>query len=267
MSPVGHFSVRPLEQVLCSFNKFGQFFGKGFSFPYRQDNGHWLLPNHLRFTINLLSVKCSIYKSLIRPVVLYGHETWTMLEEDIRALSVFERRVLRTIFGGVYENDGWRRGMNHELAQLYNEPSIRKVAKAGRLQWAGHVARMPERTEQLSQWNQKINPAKLVFVSEPRLRFKSTNGPLHYEWPPQLLPPPNQSPARQRQRPSPLNTRKTKKPTTLSTKIKTKLTTSSIEFSFTEGDVPKDGGESFLRCVRNAVGEGFFNPQFALSVL
>ena len=114
-----------------------------------------------------LHTKCSIYKSLIRPVVLYGHETWTMLEEDLRALNVFERRVLRTIFGGVYENDGWRRRMNHELAQLYNEPSIRKVAKAGRLQWAGHVARMPERTEQLSQRNQKINPAKLVFVSEP----------------------------------------------------------------------------------------------------
>ncbi|XP_039452873.1 uncharacterized protein LOC120431820, partial [Culex pipiens pallens] len=114
-----------------------------------------------------LHTTCSIYKSLIRPVVLYGHETWTMLEEDLRALSVFERRVLRTIFGGVYENDGWRRRMNHELAQLYNEPSIRKVAKAGRLQWAGHVARMPERTEQLSQRNQKINPAKLVFVSEP----------------------------------------------------------------------------------------------------
>ncbi|XP_038118093.1 uncharacterized protein LOC119769497 [Culex quinquefasciatus] len=111
--------------------------------------------------------KCSIYKSLIRPVVLYGHETWTMLEEDLRALSVFERRVLRTIFGGVFGNDGWRRRMNHELAQLYNEPSIRKVAKAGRLQWAGHVARMPERPEQLSQRNQRINPAKLVFVSEP----------------------------------------------------------------------------------------------------
>ncbi|XP_052565823.1 uncharacterized protein LOC128093352 [Culex pipiens pallens] len=112
--------------------------------------------------------KCSIYKSLIRPVVLYGHETWTMLEEDLRALSVFERRVLRTIFGGVFGNDGWRRRMNHELAQLYNEPSIRKVAKAGRLQWAGHVARMPERPEQLSQRNQRINPAKLVFVSEPK---------------------------------------------------------------------------------------------------
>ncbi|XP_055542606.1 uncharacterized protein LOC129728212 [Wyeomyia smithii] len=48
--------------------------------------------------------KCSLYKTLIRPVVLYGHETCTMLEEDLRALGVFERRVLRSIFGGVQEN-------------------------------------------------------------------------------------------------------------------------------------------------------------------
>ena len=27
--------------------------------------------------------KCTMYKTLIRPVVLYGHETWTMLEEDL----------------------------------------------------------------------------------------------------------------------------------------------------------------------------------------
>ena len=111
-----------------------------------------------------LHTKCSIYKSLIRPVVLYGHETWTMLEEDLRALGVFERRVLRTIFGGVLENGVWRRRMNHELAQLYNEPSIRKIAKAGRVQWAGHVSRMPTRTTSAIR---KINPAKLVFVSAP----------------------------------------------------------------------------------------------------
>ena len=34
--------------------------------------------------------KLNIYKTLIRPVVLYGHETWTMLVEDQRTLSVFE---------------------------------------------------------------------------------------------------------------------------------------------------------------------------------
>ncbi|XP_062706099.1 uncharacterized protein LOC134287678 [Aedes albopictus] len=100
--------------------------------------------------------KCTMYKTLIRPVILYGHETWTMLEEDLQALGVFERRVLRTIFGGVQENGVWRRRMNHELAALYGEPSIQKVAKAGRIRWAGHVARMPDN-----------NPAKLVFATDP----------------------------------------------------------------------------------------------------
>ncbi|XP_062704756.1 uncharacterized protein LOC134287060 [Aedes albopictus] len=100
--------------------------------------------------------KCTMYKTLIRPVILYGHETWTMLEEDLQTLGVFERRVLRTIFGGVQENGVWRRRMNHELAALYGEPSIQKVAKAGRIRWAGHVARMPDN-----------NPAKLVFATDP----------------------------------------------------------------------------------------------------
>ncbi|XP_038117301.1 uncharacterized protein LOC119769343 [Culex quinquefasciatus] len=163
-----------LEGVLrrAGFNMRGTIFSKSNQFICYADDmdivGRTLKAVADAYTgLKRVAEKCSIYKSLIRPVVLYGHETWTMLEEDLRALSVFERRVLRTIFGGVFGNDGWRRRMNHELAQLYNEPSIRKVAKAGRLQWAGHVARMPERPEQLSQRNQRINPAKLVFVSEP----------------------------------------------------------------------------------------------------
>ncbi|XP_062714811.1 uncharacterized protein LOC134291290 [Aedes albopictus] len=100
--------------------------------------------------------KCTMYKTLIRPVILNGHVTWTMLEEDLQALGVFERRVLRAIFGGVQENGVWRRRMNHELAALYGEPSIQKVVKAGRIRWAGHVARMPDN-----------NPAKLVFATDP----------------------------------------------------------------------------------------------------
>ena len=61
-----------------------------------------------------------------------------MLEKDLQALEIFERRVLRTILSGVQEDDVWRRRMNHELVRLYGEPSIRKVAKAGSMRWAGH---------------------------------------------------------------------------------------------------------------------------------
>uniref|UniRef100_A0A8D8B612 (northern house mosquito) hypothetical protein n=1 Tax=Culex pipiens TaxID=7175 RepID=A0A8D8B612_CULPI len=38
-----------------------------------------------------------------------------------------------------------------------------------------------------------------------------------------------------------------------------------IEFPFIEVDILKGDGESFLRCIRNAVGKGFFKPQYAAS--
>lgn len=61
--------------------------------------------------------KCTMYKTLIRPVVFYGPKTWTMLGEDLQALGVFEGRVHMTIFGGVCKIGVRRRVMNHELAQ------------------------------------------------------------------------------------------------------------------------------------------------------
>lgn len=89
------------------------------------------------------STKLTMYKTLIRPVALYGHESWTLLQEDERTLGVFERKVLRTIYGGVQMDNGmWRRRMNHELHALLGEPTIANQAKIGRLRWAGHVARM-----------------------------------------------------------------------------------------------------------------------------
>ena len=36
------------------------------------------------------------------------------------------------------------RRMNHELAELYGEPSILTVAKAGRIQWLGYNTRMQD---------------------------------------------------------------------------------------------------------------------------
>ncbi|XP_055615317.1 uncharacterized protein LOC129761607 [Toxorhynchites rutilus septentrionalis] len=103
----------------------------------------------LRKTLRSRRIRCctklTVYKTLMRPVVLYGLETVTLLTEDIRALAVFERKVLRTIFGGVQTESGeWRRCMNHELQALLGEIPIVHLAKVGRLRWAGHVARIPD---------------------------------------------------------------------------------------------------------------------------
>lgn len=89
--------------------------------------------------------KFTIYRTLIRPVAIYGAESWNTTAEDEEKLAVFERMVLRTIIGPVkVEDDVYRSRYNHELYQIFREPDIVKVSKHRRLSWAGHVARREE---------------------------------------------------------------------------------------------------------------------------
>jgi hypothetical protein len=51
--------------------------------------------------------KLKLYCSVIRPVVAYACETWTLKETTTNRLMVFERKVLRKIFGPTNENGIW----------------------------------------------------------------------------------------------------------------------------------------------------------------
>ena len=50
--------------------------------------------------------KLQIHKTLIRPVVTYGAETWTLTAAEENALRRFERKVLRKIYGPVVDKGG-----------------------------------------------------------------------------------------------------------------------------------------------------------------
>ena len=53
--------------------------------------------------------KLKLYWSVIRPIVVYGCETWVLNKSIIQKLSVFERKILRKIFGPTKEANGiWR---------------------------------------------------------------------------------------------------------------------------------------------------------------
>jgi hypothetical protein len=43
--------------------------------------------------------KLKLYRSVIRPIVTYASETWVLKESSIQKLLVFERKILRKIFG------------------------------------------------------------------------------------------------------------------------------------------------------------------------
>jgi hypothetical protein len=66
------------------------------------------------------------------------------LREEHR-LKVFEKRVLRMIFGPKRdEGCSWRKLHNDELHSLYSLPNIVMVIKSRRMRGAGHVACMEE---------------------------------------------------------------------------------------------------------------------------
>jgi hypothetical protein len=63
------------------------------------------------------NTKIRIYKTIVLPVVLYGCETWFLTLREEHRLRVFEKRVLRRIFGPKRGEitGGWRKLHNEEL--------------------------------------------------------------------------------------------------------------------------------------------------------
>jgi hypothetical protein len=61
------------------------------------------LRNLLQSRLLNKGTKCKIYKTLVRPVVLYGSESWTLTKADEEKLRTFERRMLRKIYGPTCE--------------------------------------------------------------------------------------------------------------------------------------------------------------------
>jgi hypothetical protein len=83
-----------------------------------------------------------MYQVLIRPLLTYASETWTLSEINERRLSLFERKLLRCIFGAKQENGTWRKRYNYELYGTGNDPKIVNDTKVKRLAWAGHLVLM-----------------------------------------------------------------------------------------------------------------------------
>jgi hypothetical protein len=53
------------------------------------------------------SIKILLYKTIIRPTVTYGAETWTVRNKIDNMLMTWERK-MRKIYGPTKENGQWR---------------------------------------------------------------------------------------------------------------------------------------------------------------
>ncbi|KAL4125800.1 hypothetical protein QTP88_010040 [Uroleucon formosanum] len=107
-------------------------------------NGCYFAMSHL-FKSKLLSRKNKekLYTTYLRPVVTYACCTWATTAGDENKLNIFERKVLRKIYGPVYNPDTqvWERRSNEQIQQLYGKGNIVQFVKGTRMEWAGHVWR------------------------------------------------------------------------------------------------------------------------------
>jgi hypothetical protein len=89
---------------------------------------------------------------------------------DEQYLGIFERRILRKIFGPVQNEDGsWRIRMNYELNKLIENADIVRFIKSRRMAWLGHVMQMDDKRtpKRILEWK----PMGTRIRGRPRKRW------------------------------------------------------------------------------------------------
>jgi hypothetical protein len=89
--------------------------------------------------------------------------------KDEKNLHIFERQMLRKIFGPVNINSVWRIRNNMEIDELIKGVDIMRFIKAQRIKWLGHIQRMDQvrTTSKLLDWK----PMGTRSVGRPRQRL------------------------------------------------------------------------------------------------
>jgi hypothetical protein len=90
--------------------------------------------------------------------------------KDENNLRVFERQILRKIFGFVNIDSLWRIRNNMEIDNLIEGADIVRFIKAQRIKWLGHIQRMDQSrpTRKLLDWK----PMGTRPVGKPRQRWQ-----------------------------------------------------------------------------------------------
>jgi hypothetical protein len=89
-------------------------------------------------------IKIYTYKTMIRPVVTYSSETWTLTAKDENNLRIFERQILRKIYGPVNIDNIWRIQNNIKIDKLIEGADTVRFIKAQRIKWLRHIQRMDQ---------------------------------------------------------------------------------------------------------------------------
>ena len=135
------------------------------------NRAYYGLQNHMKSRIIYRNTKTLLYKTLIRPILTYGAETWVLSKQDGHRLSIFEPKILRRIYGPVKDGGKWRIRTNEEIYQQCGENDIVKFCKLSRMRWEGHVISQDD-DDDLSRRVLLSEPGGKRPRGRPRLRWE-----------------------------------------------------------------------------------------------
>ena len=128
---------------------------------------------HCVFRNQSLSVRTKrlVYSACVLSTLLYGAECWATLQQDENRLDAFHHQCIRSILGVSRWDQQLKHITNADIRQRWGDiGTVSDVLRKRRLQWLGHVARMPEDrlpVRLLFGWLPSTRPAH-----GPRLRWK-----------------------------------------------------------------------------------------------
>ena len=100
-----------------------------------------------------------MYQAIVLSTLLYGLDTWNLIQQQEAQLDAFGHKALRRIMR--VEWDDYL--SNEVIRRKTNQPKISQLVRKKRQQWFGHVARMDDKrlAKQTFRWNpQTINPKR-----------------------------------------------------------------------------------------------------------
>lgn len=90
-----------------------------------------------------VETKRHVYKSVYLPTLIYGSESWVMLDKQTSRITAAEMRFLRRAVGKTRRD----RIRNEQIRELFEVTELRKTIETRQLKWFGHVCRMEDERE------------------------------------------------------------------------------------------------------------------------
>ena len=109
-----------------------------------------------------LHIKIRLYISLVRSVLLYGHESWYDNDTISNRFRRFENKALRRILGVKWQD----RIRNERIREITQVPYVDEIMLRGRWRWFGHALRTPQ--ERLVHQTYNWAPQGTRRVGRPR---------------------------------------------------------------------------------------------------